>query len=73
MAENALQIVKMSSFCERLVFFNGYVRKENQRYGPSWPNVCVSVTTCDSTSTDVYLRARLRSVFLNQVSSVKVV
>ena len=39
MAGNALEILKMSSFCERFVFWNGYVRKENQRHGPSCPKV----------------------------------
>ena len=33
MAENALEILKLSRHCEHLIFWNGYVPKENQRYG----------------------------------------
>ena len=35
-AENASEILKMSRFCLRFVFWNGYVRKENRLY-ESWP------------------------------------
>ena len=38
-AGNALEILILSRFCERLVSWNGYVLKENQRYGPSYPKV----------------------------------
>ena len=33
MAGNELEILKTSRFRERILFWNGYVRKENQRYG----------------------------------------
>ena len=39
MAGNALEIWEMSRFCERSVLWNGYIRKHNQRYGPSCQKV----------------------------------
>ena len=38
-AENALEILKMSCFCERFIFWNGYVCQENQWFGPRCPKV----------------------------------
>ena len=29
----------MSCFCDCFIFWNGYVRKKDQRYGPSCPKV----------------------------------
>ena len=39
MTGNVLEILKMLRFCKCFDFWNGYVRKENQRYKPSCPNV----------------------------------
>ena len=33
----------MSFFCERFIFWNGYIREENPRYGPSCPEVGGSI------------------------------
>ena len=32
MAGSALEILKMSHFCEPFIFWNGYIHKENERY-----------------------------------------
>ena len=57
MAGNALEMLKMTRFCERFVFWNGYVRNENQSMDKVTPNWGAPVPSAPPPAQPLRLRA----------------